>query len=131
MLDPLLAKPAPIPLHAITALSAIVLAGAQFTLPKGGMRHKVMGRLWVLLMVVICLTSFFIHELRLIGLFSPIHLLSIFTLFTLVRAMQYARKGDIKRHKRIMQNITIFALIITGLFTLLPGRVMHTVLFGA
>ena len=131
MLDPLLAQPAPIPLHAIAALLAIALASAQFALPKGGMLHKIMGRLWVLLMIVICLTSFFIHEVRLIGLFSPIHLLSIFTLFALVRAVQYARKGDIKRHRRIMQNLTIFALIITGLFTLLPGRVMHSVLFGA
>ena len=42
MLSHLWAQPAPIPLHAIVALSAIALAGAQFALPKGGMLHIVL-----------------------------------------------------------------------------------------
>lgn len=39
--------------------------------------------------------------------------------------------GDIKAHEKTMKSLYFLALIITGGFTLLPGRVMHTVLFGA
>ncbi len=61
------------------------------------------------------------------GAFSPIHLLSIWTLFSLVMA---ARQGDIRLHKIWMVLLYILALKVTGVFTLLPGRVMHGALFG-
>ena len=61
------------------------------------------------------------------GAFSPIHLLSIWTLFSLVMA---ARQGNIRLHKIWMLLLYILALKVTGVFTLLPGRVMHGVLFG-
>jgi uncharacterized membrane protein len=81
-------------------------------------------------MVVVALSSFFIHEIRVIGNFSPIHLLSIITLIWLVFGVQAARKKRIKRHQIIMNSIYFFALIVTGFFTLLPGRLMHEILFG-
>ena len=65
--------------------------------------------------------------MRLWGPFSPIHLLSIWTLFSLVMA---ARQGNIRLHKIWMVLLYILALKVTDVFTLLPGRVMHGVLFG-
>lgn len=76
------------------------------------------------------LSSFGIHEVRLIGPFSPIHLLSVFTLVMLVRAIQQARAGQIRAHARSMRLTFYLALVGAGLFTLLPGRVMHEVVFG-
>ena len=43
----------------------------------------------------------------------------------------HARRGDIRRHAWAMAALFAGALIITGGFTLLPGRIMNRVLFGA
>jgi uncharacterized membrane protein len=72
----------------------------------------------------------FIHTLKVIGPFSPIHLLSVLALGSLWFAVRAARAGNIVRHRAIMRSLYIFALILTGAFTLLPGRAMHAVVFG-
>jgi uncharacterized membrane protein len=41
-----------------------------------------------------------------------------------------AHRHEISDHRRIMILIFSGALVIAGLFTLLPGRIMHTVVFG-
>jgi len=38
--------------------------------------------------------------------------------------------GRVADHRRIMILIFSGALVIAGLFTLVPGRIMHTALFG-
>ena len=83
-----------------------------------------------MLMVVIAGSSFFIHDLRVIGSFSPIHLLSIFTLIMLPLAVMHARRHRVEAHRRAMIAIFFGALVIAGLFTVTPGRIMHTVLFS-
>ena len=82
-------------------------------------------------MAFVAVSGLFIHTIKLWGLFSPIHLLSFLTLITLWFAVKAARTGNIKRHEKIMKMLFFLALILTGLFTLVPGRVMHTVFFGA
>jgi uncharacterized membrane protein len=119
-----------IPSHAIIALVAIVLGGIQLALPKGTTLHRLLGYVWVLMMLYVSISALFIHELRLIGPFSPIHILSFVVLYSLWSAIRDVRRGDIKAHEKTMKNLYFLALIITGGFTLLPGRVMHTVLFG-
>ncbi len=76
----LLSQQSPIPLHAIIAILAIIIGGIQLTLKKGTSLHKFMGWIWVILMLVVSFTSFFIHKLNLWGKYSPIHLLSIWTI---------------------------------------------------
>ena len=120
----------PIPSHALAAIAAVVLGGAQLSSAKGTARHRVLGWVWVGLMAFVAGSSFFISELKLWGAFSPIHLLSIWTLFSLVMAIYHARQGNIRQHKTWMVLLYILALVVTGLFTLWPGRVMHGVLFG-
>lgn len=129
-MDILLNQQQPIPLHAIAALIAIILGGIQLSMKKGGKTHKTLGWLWVSLMLVVSLSSFFIHEIQLWGAYSPIHLLSIWTIFSVGLAIYFVRAGNIKRHKQVMIALYVFALILTGFFTLLPGRVMHQVVFG-
>jgi uncharacterized membrane protein len=63
-------------------------------------------------------------------LWSPIHLLSIFTLVTLPLGVWVAHRQRVTDHRRIMILIFSRALVIAGLFTLVPGQVMHTVVFG-
>ena len=72
----------------------------------------------------------FTSSLRLWGPFSQIHLLSIWTLFSLVMAVYHARHGNIRQQKNWMVLLSILGLLVTGVFTLWPDRVMHGVLFG-
>ena len=126
----LLGQVSPIPSHALAALAAVMPGGAQLATSKGTVRHRVSGWIWVSLMAYVAVSSFFISELRLWGAFSPIHLLSVWTLFSLVIAVYHARRGNIRQHKIWMALLYVGALLIAGLFTLWPGRVMHGVLFG-
>ena len=126
----LLAESHPVPLHAIAAMIAIILGGLQLYMKKGGTIHMLLGRIWVGLMLIVSVSSFFIHEIKLWGAYSPIHLLSIWTIFSLGLAIYFVRVGNIKRHKQVMLALYGFALILTGFFTLMPGRVMHQIVFG-
>ena len=129
-LAPLLEAAPPIPAHALAALAAVGLGAAQLALPKGTRRHRLMGYAWVALLAGVAASGLFIHQMRQVGPFSWIHLLSVFTLVMLWRAVAAARRGDIREHRAAMVQLFLFALILTGLFTLLPGRVMHAVVFG-
>ena len=93
------------------------------------MAHRWLGRIWVSAMLYVAISSFFISELKVWGDFSPIHLLSIWTLFSLGYAIHLVRTKRIKQHQRWMTSLYGLALIVTGAFTLVPGRVMHGVLF--
>ncbi|WP_328824646.1 DUF2306 domain-containing protein [Mesorhizobium neociceri] len=121
----------PIPWHAFAALAALVLGGTQLALPKGTTRHRVMGYAWAALMLVIALSSFWIQQIRLVGPFSPIHILSILVLVTTVPlAVWHAQLHRVAKHRMVMISQYVFALIGAGVFTLLPGRIMHAVVFG-
>ena len=121
----------PIPSHAYAAVLALLLGAIQFSLPKRGVLHKSMGYAWMASMAYVAVSAFFIHELRLIGPFSPIHLLSIFTLWGIYSSITAARRGDIERHRIINIQLYVFALLVAGAFTFFPGRIMYRVLFGA
>src|SRR5712671_4684166 len=91
-LAPLLDAAPAIPLHAFAAMAAFALGIVQFAAPKGTLPHRTLGWIWVALMAVVALSSFWIHQIRLFGPWSPIHLLSIFTPIMLVLAVWYARR---------------------------------------
>jgi uncharacterized membrane protein len=128
---PLLEAAPAIPLHAFAAMAAFVLGPVQFAAPKGTLPHRTIGWIWVGLMAVVAASSFWIHQIRLVGPFSPIHLLSIFTLVMLPLAVWRAHTHRVADHRRIMIMTFVGALVIAGLFTLVPGRIMHRVIFGA
>jgi uncharacterized membrane protein len=127
---PLLDAAAAIPVHAFAAMTAFVLGVVQLAAPKGTLPHRTLGWIWVCLMLAVAISSFWIHEIRLVGPWSPIHLLSIFVLITVPLAVWKAHQHQVTDHRRIMISIFSGALVIAGLFTLLPGRIMHTVVFG-
>ena len=129
-LTPLLQAPGTIPLHAFAAMAAFALGIVQFAAPKGTLPHRTIGWIWVVLMAAVAISSFWIHEIRLVGPFSPIHLLSIFTLIVLPIGVWRAHSHRVADHKRIMTMIFGGALVIAGLFTFVPGRIMHAVVFG-
>jgi uncharacterized membrane protein len=129
-LEPLLAAPLLIQVHAFAALSALALGIFQLAAPKGTTRHRITGWIWAGLMVTIVVTSFWIHEMRTWGPWSPIHLLSVFTAVMLPLGIVHARRHRVREHRTSMIWLFVGALIIAGIFTLFPGRIMHQVVFG-
>jgi uncharacterized membrane protein len=130
-LAPLLAASPVVQVHAFAALAAFALGLVQFAAPKGTLPHRSLGWLWVALMAVVAVSGFWIHGLRMWGPFSPIHLLSVLVLVMLPIAVLHARRHRVRHHSRTMFWLFAGALMIAGAFTLLPGRIMHAVLFGS
>ncbi|MEH0069414.1 DUF2306 domain-containing protein [Pannonibacter sp. Pt2-lr] len=129
-LEPLVAAGPVIATHAFAAIGAAVLGVIQLAAPKGTLPHRSLGYLWAGLMLWVAGSSLFIHELRMIGPFSPIHILSAITLIGVPAAVYAARRGRLATHRKAMQHIMFWALLVAGLFTFMPGRIMHQVLFG-
>jgi uncharacterized membrane protein len=129
-LSPLLNASPAIQMHAFAAMAAFVLGVVQLSAPKGTLPHRALGWIWVGLMTIVAVSSFWIHELRVVGPWSPIHLLSIFTLATLPFAILHAHRHRVMQHRWTMISLFSGALVVAGLFTVVPGRLMHAVLFG-
>lgn len=128
-LEPLLNASPAIQLHVATVVPAAVIGGLMLMMRKGTYLHRMAGRLWIGLMVLTALSSFFIHEIRLFGDFSPIHMLSLVVLVSAVEVVRSARRRNFVRHKRLVKSLYFGGIGIAGLFTLLPGRIMHEMAF--
>ena len=115
--------------HLATVMAALPLGVAQIMLPKGTMRHRTVGYLWCALMVFTALVSFAIHGINPRGL-SPIHLFSILTLVVTPLIIINARRGRVERHARAALGLMTGGLIIAGLFTFVPGRLMGALVGG-
>jgi uncharacterized membrane protein len=129
-LAPLLDASPAIQLHAFAAMSAFVLGVVQLSAPKGTLPHRTVGWIWVALMIAVSISAFWIHQLRLWGPWSPIHLLAIFTLVMLPLGVWYAHRHAVERHRWTMIGVFVGALVIAGIFTFVPGRIMYAVAFG-
>lgn len=107
--------------HAMAAAASILIGGTILWRRKGNRTHRLLGRVWLMLMAFVAAGSFGIKS----GTgYSWIHGLSILTLIMLALGWWKARHGQVSAHRRIMQGLYIGALLITGLFTLLPNRLI-------
>ena len=129
-LAPLLNAEPVVQMHVVAAMAAFALGIVQLAAPKGTLPHRALGWTWAGLMTVVAVSSFWINELRVVGPWSPIHLLSILTLATLPFAILQARRHRVLAHRRAMRGLFLGALVVAGLFTFVPGRIMHAVVFG-
>jgi uncharacterized membrane protein len=124
--------PPAIQLHAISAMAAFALGTYLLNGRKGVRVHRVLGWAWAALMLVVAVSSLWISGTspRLIGPFGPIHLLTVMVLVLLPTALYFARRHRVTGHAKTMRGLYWGALVIAGGFTLLPGRIMHAVVFG-
>ena len=130
-LEPLLTASPAIQFHVLTVVPAAIIGGIMLLRKKGTPAHRVAGRVWIALMVLAALSSFFIHTIRTWGPFSPIHLLSVLTLSGAFMVVWSARRRDFISHQRAVKSLYFGAIGIAGFFSFLPGRIMHEVVFGA
>ena len=127
--EPLLDAPTAIQIHVAAVVPAALLGAYLLVRPKGTPRHRLLGKIWLTLMAVAALSSFFIHQINVFYGFSPIHVLSIFVLFGCWRAIANARKRNIEAHKRIVRGLYLGGIVGAGAFTFLPGRITNEVAF--
>jgi uncharacterized membrane protein len=127
---PFLAAPPLVQLHATAAIAAFGLGAWQLVAPKGTLPHRRIGWVWVALMLAVVLSSSGITGVRGPGQYSWIHGLSLFTLLALPAAVLHARRGRIAAHRWAMLGLFLGALVVTGAFTLLPGRLMGRIVFS-
>lgn len=128
-LEPLAASSPAIQFHVAVAVGALALGLAQFALPKGVLLHRVMGWTWVVLMAVAAASSFWVQTIPGSGSFHPFHLVALTALLVLPLGVFYARTGRVQAHRRTMIALFVGGVIVVGLFTLLPGRIMNAVIF--
>ncbi|MFN4099223.1 MAG: DUF2306 domain-containing protein [Pararhodobacter sp.] len=128
-LAPLLETAPVVQLHVAAALISLALGPLVLFRRRRDGWHKTGGYVWIMAMIVTAVSSFWIHGFALIGPFGPIHLLSVLTLVALAQGLHAAVTRRIETHRRTMQALYFWALGVAGMFTLLPGRVMHRVLF--
>jgi uncharacterized membrane protein len=133
-LAPLLAAPFAVKLHVVTVVPAFLLGTwLIFVSRKGARYHRAIGYVYLGLMTITSIAALFVRTIMPNGPFlgfSPIHLFIPLTLSGVVGALYYARRHNIRAHRRSMLGVYIGGLLIAGSFTLLPGRIMYAVFFG-
>ena len=112
--------------HTGIALTALVLGAILLNARKGNRTHRTGGWVWVLCIATVAGVSF---AIRGSGGFSWIHGLSAFTLCALAWGVLCARMHRVARHRSAMIAIYFGALVITGLFTLMPNRLIGNVVW--
>lgn len=116
-------------IHVATVTPAAILGAYLLAARKGDRLHKTLGRIWLVLMVATSLTTFFIHEIRFVGDFSPIHLLSVFVIYSSFMALVTARRGNLRAHRAHVAGMYLGGIVGAGAFAFLPGRIMHESVF--
>jgi uncharacterized membrane protein len=114
--------------HTFAALAAVALGAAMFLARKGTFMHRVAGRSWVALMLLVAISSFWIKG---DGSYSWIHGLSVTVIVLLCLAVWFAISRHIERHRRLMIGIYAGALGVAGMFTLLPYRLLGRLVWGS
>ncbi|MGD0192905.1 MAG: DUF2306 domain-containing protein [Rhizomicrobium sp.] len=134
-LDPLLRAPLAVQIHVATVVPAFFIGTWQiFFSRKGAPFHRGFGYIYLGLMTVTSIAALFVHQLMPKGPFfgfSPIHLLVPLTLFGVVGALRGAWTRNVRMHRASMLGVYIGGILIAGSLTLLPGRIMHAVVFGS
>ena len=134
-LEPLLHAPLAIQIHVATVVPAFVIGTYQIFLSrKGAPFHRALGYVYLTLMTITSIAALFVQSLMPHGPFfgfSPIHLFVPLMLLGVVGALRGAWTHNIAMHRRSMIGVYVGGLLIAGSLTFLPGRIMHTVVFGA
>src|SRR5688500_15023777 len=104
-LDPILSAPLAIQIHAFAAAAAMLLGAIVLFRRKGTPVHKLMGRVWVGLMLIVATSAIFINEIRLVGPFSPIHLFVVLTYYGVWEGIREIRRGNVEAHQAAMKSV--------------------------
>lgn len=114
--------------HIAGAVSSFLIGAVLMLGVKGRTFHRVLGYTWVATMTVTAVSSFFLTGLN-GDSYSFIHILSGWTVIVLPMAIAAARRRNIAKHRKEMTSLFFGGMLIAGLFSFLPGRLMWHLFF--
>ncbi len=115
-------------IHVTTVLPCVPLGAYLLLARKGTDMHKLLGKVWVGLMLVTATAALFIHSG---GGFSWIHIFVPVTYRACWKIVSTARAGNIKAHKGEIMGLFFGALMIPGIWAFIgEGRLMNVMLLG-
>jgi uncharacterized membrane protein len=125
-LDAFASAPLATRIHAVAILVLVVAGWIMLALPKGDRRHRTLGWIWVGGMVAMGATSLLVPHgdswvAAYIGGGSALALLAY--------GVYAVRTRRLRNHGRTMAMLMI-ALVLMTLLSLMPGRLLHDVVFG-
>lgn len=124
-LSPLLAAGPLVATHIATSLSTLLFGIYLLAQRKGGTRHRLMGRVWMVMMLSTAISGLAISPLH----FSPADGAALLVFVMVPLAIRSVRNDNLRGHRRAVARLLI-ALVIVGLLALLPGQLLHEVFFA-
>jgi uncharacterized membrane protein len=120
-------------LHLATVVPAFGLGLFQLLKRKGTSTHKLLGRVYMLLMMATGIITLIMPAQvgpRFLNHFGFIHIFSLLALCSVPIAYVAARRGHIRAHRAAMISLYVGGILIAGAFAFSPGRMLHRWLFG-
>jgi uncharacterized membrane protein len=134
---PLLAAPWPVIVHFFTVVPAFFLGAWLLAVSrKGAPAHRALGKVYLGLMAITAFTAIFIDAFSTLSVpvgplrIGLIHLFIPLTFWSVYRTRKALSAGDIEAHRASMRGLYLGGLIIAGLLTFAPGRIMYRMFFG-
>lgn len=118
-----------IQVHLLAALAALALGAVLMAARKGRTFHRIAGWTWVSLVMVTAGATLFITELN-HGRWSWLHLFTGWVLLITPLAVFWAKRHDIRRHRRTMMGLFYGGFAINLVFAMMPGRALWMMFFG-
>lgn len=113
--------------HLATVLPAVPLGAWLLLSRKGTERHRMLGKLWIALMVATATAALFIRSS---GSLSWIHIFVPLTYLGCWQIYRSAREGKVAQHRKHIVQMYLGALTIPGAVAFLGSRLMGTWLYG-
>jgi len=114
--------------HLGTVFPAFLIGTYLLAARKGTSIHRLLGKLYMVLMLVTASTTLLMPAIvgpTFLSHFGFIHLLSFLVLYSVPCAYIAAKRGNIKRHRRHMVGLYVGGILVAGVFTFVPGRLLH------
>ena len=120
-------------IHLVTVVPCFLIGAWLLLRRKGTTVHKRLGRVYAALILVTAVVTLPMPAEvgpRFLDHFGFIHLFSVLVLVSVPAALYSIRRGNVAAHRRHMVGVYIGGILIAGSFALMPGRLLHTWLFG-
>lgn len=115
-------------LHLSMVLPAFAIGTFQLVRRKGTPTHRLMGRVYLVLMALTGVTTLFMPAEvgpRFQGHFGWIHSFSLLTLYTVPMSYVAARRGQVARHRGGMIGLYVGGILVAGSLAFVPGRMLN------
>ncbi len=120
--------------HLATVAPCFVIGAWLLLRRKGTPIHKLLGTIYVSLILVSSVVAAFMPAVvgpRLFNHFGFIHLFCVVVFVSIPWALFAIHRGRAKTHGGHMRGVYVGGILIAGAFALMPGRLLPGWLFGA